>query len=375
MGTEKFGSFVLFMTIINMAIVVIPGSINLVILRVHSHYEDDRKYDLIKMGSILNLVISLVCAIIIYFGFPFIANSFKVDSIYRIFLLPLMIYMILYNLRETLLIIKRIKLEFKEIAINNIIFGFLFVLIIPLYPIFHESTISIGYFIAIIIAVIIIILKSKKIITSKLISFKSLNEYQQFAPSFAFVAVLELLVMASSRFIISYYKDPTQVAYFFAATSVVQVLVFPFAQIRTILLSFISQKKKIEEFSKKEIKFISFASFIVGLILFVFGLFFGKYMITYLYGIDYYTNSKLVLIIILFGYIFYVFKMYLKNFIILFFKRRILIINVIIMLLINILINIIFVPKYGINAAAIGMSLSIIVSAIMWSIVLYRKLL
>jgi len=328
---------------------------------------------LIKIGVLLNLFISLICGLIIYSGFPLIAHSFKIDPIYKIFLAPLMVYMIFYNLRETLLVLKRINLKFKEIAIHNTIFGILFILIIPAYQIFRENSISIGYLFAVMVAVIIIAFRVKKIIRAEINSIY-LRKFYKFAPSFAFVAILELLIITSSRYIISYYKDPTQVAYFFAATSVVQVLSFPFAQIRTILLPFISQKKTIDEFNKKEIKTILFVSLLIGILLFFFGLLFGKFIITFLYGSDYYIHSKIVLFIILFGYIFNVFKMYLKNFIILFFKRRVLVINVAIMLLLNMIINIIYVPKYGINAAAVGMSLSLIVSAMIWFAVFNRKL-
>ena len=181
-------------------------------------------------------------------------------------------------------------------------------------------------------------------------------------------------MIASSRYIISFYRDTTQVAYFFAATSLVQILIFPFAQIRTILLPFISQKKSLKEFSSGEIKSILFTSLGVGILMFIIGIILGKFIITLLYGADYYYHSKIVLFVILFGYIFHIFKIYLKNFIIVFFTRSVLIWNVVIMLSINVIINIIFVPKYGINASAAGLSISLIISAIMWYVVFLRKL-
>ncbi|NQV19052.1 MAG: hypothetical protein HQ534_10970 [Armatimonadetes bacterium] len=373
LGAEQFGSFVLFMTIINIIIVAIPGCINLVIIRVHSQYEKYQKFGLIKSGLLLNFILSIFTGILFFFIFPFFAKLFKIDPIYKIFLFPLAVYLVVYNIREGFLILKRIDLKFKEIAIYNIIFAILFILIIPLYSVFREKGISLGYVLIVTIATLIILPKTINILKGK-ISSNFLKQFYKFSPSFALASILELLLIASSRYIISYYKDPTQVAYFFAATSVVQVLAFPFAQIRTILLPFISQKKSLKEFKLKEIKAILFTSLGIGILMFVVGMIIGKFIITSLYGLDYYAHSRVVLFIILFGYIFNVFKIYLKNFIIVFFKRSVLIFNVTIMLLINIFINILFVPKYGINASAAGLSISLIISAIMWYVVFVRKL-
>ena len=373
LGAEQFGSFILFMTIINIIIVVIPGCFNLVIIRIHSQYETKQKINLIKSGLLLNFILSIFIGVLFFFIFPFFAKLFKIDPIYKIFLFPLAIYIVIYNIREAFLVLKRIDLKFKEIAIYNIIFALLFLLIIPFYYIFNVKGISLGYVLTATIATLILLPRTINILKGK-ISKKLLRQFYKFSPSFAFVAVLELLLIASSRYIISFYKDPTQVAYFFAATSIVQILIFPFAQIRTILLPFISQKKSLKEFKLKEIKAILFTSLGVGLLMFVIGMTFGKFIITSLYGADYYTHSKTVLFIILLGYIFNIFKIYLKNFIIVFFKRSVLIINVSIMLLINIIINILFVPEYGINASAAGLSISLIISAIMWYVVFVRKL-
>ena len=372
-GAEQFGSFVLFMTIINIIIVVIPGCINLVIIRVHSQYEKGQKFGLSKSGLLLNFILSISIGILFVIIFPLFAKLFKIDPIYKIFLFPLAIYIVIYNIREAFLVLKRIDLKFKEIAIYNIIFALLFLLIIPLYYIFREKGISLGYVLIVTIATLILLPKTINILKGE-ISSNFLKQFYKFSPSFAFVSILELLLIASSRYIISFYKDPTQVAYFFAATSIVQVLIFPFAQIRTILLPFISQKKSLKEFKLKEIKAILFTSLGVGFLMFIIGMIFGKFVITSLYGADYYTHSKTALFIILIGYIFNIFKIYLKNFIIVFFTRSVLIWNVVIMLSINVIINIIFVTKYGINASAVGLSISLIISAIMWYIVFVRKL-
>lgn len=373
LGAEQFGSFVLFMTVINIIIVAIPGCINLVIIRVHSQYDKYQKFGLIKSGLLLNFVLSVFIGVLFFFIFPFFAKLFKIDTVYKIFLFPLAIYLVIYNLREAFLIQKHVDLNFKEIAIHNIIFALLFILIIPLYYIFKIDGISFGYVLIVTIATLILVPKTIHILKGK-ISANLLKQFYEFSPSFAFVSILELLLLASSRYIIAFYEDPTQVAYFFAATSVVQILIFPFAQIRTILLPFISQKKNLKEFKLKEIKIILFASLGIGIIMFIVGIFFGKFMITFLYGATYYTHSKTALFIVLLGYIFNVFRIYLKNFIIVFFKRNVLIFNASIMLLINIVINIIFVPEYGINASAVGLSISLIVSTITWYGVFVRKL-
>ena len=246
LGTEKFGSFVLFMTIINIIIVVIPTCINLVIIRTHSQYNKKQKLNLIKSGLLLNFILSFCIGIILFFVFPFFASSFKIDPIYKIFLLPLAVYIIIYNIRESFLVLKRIQLKFKEIAIYNIIFAVLFIFIIPLYYFFREKGISLGYVLIATIATLVLLPKTKIILKGK-IDHSLLKQFYKFSPSFAIVSVLELLLIATSRYVIALYKDPTQVAYFFAATSVVQVLSFPFAQIRTILLPFISQKKSLKE--------------------------------------------------------------------------------------------------------------------------------
>jgi len=317
LGAEQFGSFVLFMTIINIVIVVIPTSINLVIIRVHSRLDDKQKLGLIKSGLLLNFLFSVIICILFIVIFPLVASLFKIDPIYKLFLIPLNIYVLIYNVREGLLILQRIDLKFKEIAMYNTIFALLFITIIPMYSLLHEKSIPIGYLIIATISILIVIPKTVKILKG-VIKKDILKEFYVYSPSFAFVSVMELLLIASSRYIISFYKDPTQVAYFFAATSLVQMLIFPFAQIRTILLPFISQKKDLREFSRKEIKSILLTSLVVGVLMFLVGVIFGRMIITFLYGSEYFMNSRIVLYIVLFGYIFHIFKIYLKNFIIIF---------------------------------------------------------
>ena len=373
LGAEQFGSFVLFMTIINIIIVVIPGCINLVIIRAHSQYDKYQKFSLIKSGLLLNFILSIFIGILFFFVFPLFANLFKINSIYKIFLLPLAIYIVIYNIRESFLVLKRIQLKFKEIAIYNIIFAILFLLIIPLYYVFREKGISLGYVLIATIATLVLLPKTINILKGK-ISSNFLKQFYKFSPSFAFISILELLLIASSRYIISFYKDPTQVAYFFAATSIVQILIFPFAQIRTILLTFISQKKNIEDFRVKDIKIIFCLSLIIGFLLLIIGFIFAKPVIGKLYGVVYYEHSRVALTILLIGQIFFILKMYLNNFIIIYFKRKTLNWNFTIMFLINIILNLIGVPKYGINASAFAFSFSLFVSAFWWYIILLSKL-
>jgi O-antigen/teichoic acid export membrane protein len=372
-GAENFGSFVLFMSIVNIAIVVIPGCINMVILRIHASFEESEKDNLFKVGILLILVISIITSLLIFFIFPEIAYFFKIGTIYKSFIIPLVIFIIFYGVREGLLIKKRVELKFGEISIYNIIFALLFFIMIPLYSFFEEKGIFWGYVIVSMIATIIIIPHTIEIFKGR-VEKKYLKDFYKFSPSFAFVSVMELSILASSRYVISYYKDPIYVAYFFAAVSIVQMLSFPFAQIRTVLLSFISQKGKIEDFSPKDVtKIVSF-SLIVGIILFIIGFIFSKLIIGGLYGVVYYENSKVALIILLVGQIFYIMKMYLNNFIILFFDRKILNWNSFIMFLINITINVIFVPRYGINASAAAFTFSFFVSALWWYLALMKKM-
>ena len=372
-GSENFGSFVLFMTIVNIAIVVIPGSVNMVILREHSSYKDSEKVSLIKSGLLVILCISLVVIVSIYFVFPKVANLFKISSTYKIFIIPLLIYIVLYGMREGLLILKRVELKFIEIALYNIIFAILFFALIPMYYFLKDMGIFWGYVLIAIIATAIVFPKSKEIFKGKF-EIKYLKEFYKYSPTFAFVSFLELSLLASSRYIISYYKNPTQVAYFFAAVSIIQMLSFPFAQVRTILLSFISQRKNIEDFRVKDIKIIFILSLIIGFVLLIIGLIFAKLIIGKLYGSIYYENSRLALVILLIGQIFFILKMYLNNFIIIYFKRKTLNWNFTIMFLINIILNIIGVPKYGINASAFAFSFSLFVSTFWWYILLLSKL-
>jgi len=372
LGPQRFGSFVLFMTIVNIVIVVIPGCINLVIIRIHSLYNSQQKIDLIKNGLLINFSLSFLIVCIIFFIFPLITNYFKIDQTYRIFLVPILLYIIFYNIREGFLILKRIYLKFSEIAIYNIIFAILFVLIIPAYWFFKEKGLAICYMVIGLIATLIVLPRTSIILRGK-IRLKYLRKFYMFSPSFAFVSIIELSLLPISRYIISYYENPTQVSYFFAATSIVQMLSFPFSQVRSVLLPFISQKKNLKEIRTKDINVILITSILVGILLFFLGLFLGKFMIIFLYGKDYYIYSKTALFILLIGQIFYILKMYLMNFIIIFFKRSLLTHNAVVMLLLNIIINFVGIPKYGIIASATGFSVSLIVSATWWYVALYRK--
>lgn len=371
-GSDDFGSFILFMTIVNIAIVVLPGCVNMVILRVHASFNNSEKLGLIKTGLLIIIILSLAVAVLIFAIFPRIAPLFNIKPVSHLCIFPLLIYIVFYSIRQGLLIEKQIDLKFKQIAVYNIVFGVLFLFIIPLYFAFSKMGIFWGYVFVSLIATIVILPKSKNIFRGK---FKKnyLSEFSRYSPSFALISVIELSLLAASRYIISFYKNPTQVAYFFAAVSIIQILSFPFAQARTILLSFISQKKKIDEFITKDIHIIFAASMLVGIILFILGSIFGKIIISKLYGQIYYENAKVTLIILLVGQIFYILKLYLNNFILVYYKRKILNLNYLVMLILNIVINILFVPKYGIKASAFAFSFSLFISSLWWYILLIQK--
>lgn len=373
LGADKFGSFVMFMTVINTVIVVIPGSINLTILRVHAQYDENGVHDLIKNGLFLNFITSSIFGLLLINLFPLITVYFKIGPIYKIFLIPLAIYVVIYNIRESLLVLERIHLKFKEIALYNILFALLFFIIIPSYYYLDEEGIAFSYIGIGIIAILFILIISGNKYHGNL-NKTYIKIFKKYSPSFALVSLLELALLLITQYILSFYKSSTEVAYFFATTSVVNILFFPFSQVRTILLPFISRKQNLKDFNKKEINTVFIISLSLGVLLFFIGIISGKYIITYLYGTDYYLNSRIMLIIILIGYIFNIFKMYIRNFIVVFFNRSVLLINTIIMLVISITINIVFIPLYGINAAAAGISISLIVSSMLWYFVFIKEL-
>ena len=114
----------------------------------------------------------------------------------------------------------------------------------------------------------------------------------KYGPYFMIGSFLSLLMRLIDRFFIAHYINTEQVTVYFTAASTVAILTFPFSQLGSILLPIISNKKKISEFKKSDIKKLIIFSFLSSFIILILGLLFGRLIITLLYGPQFYSLSR-----------------------------------------------------------------------------------
>jgi O-antigen/teichoic acid export membrane protein len=367
----EFGVFLIIMTICNVLITALSGGINAVIIREHAKVKN--KINLYNVGISLTLTLSSTIIVILLFLFPFVAKILNLEN-YNTFLYPLMIYTIFLSLRETYITFRRIDLQFKFVSIQNIILGFLYLMIIPLFYLLDRNGIGSGYLLASLISLIIV--SNKRTFPKFHLFIKEvqiLKIFLKYGPFFMMGSFFTLLMRLVDRFFIAYYINTEQVTVYFTAASTIAILTFPFSQIGSILLPIISNKKKISEFKKSDIKKLLILSFLTGFVILSSGLLFGELIITILYGAQFYNLSKYCFIILLISFSIQSLIQYSKHFIDVFLNPIINLYSVLFALVINITGNYFLIPKLGIVGAAISTGSSVIVYSFIWFFIFMKK--
>lgn len=360
LGTSEWGIFSYALALMSIFSVISDIGLNSVILRETAQKNNSEKR-YIATGFFLKLGLSFLSGILFLGTIIFFKDTNPIKP-----LIPLMaLFLFLDSLREFGFSLNRAyeKMEMEAIAkilatIFLVFFGFIFV---------HHQAKSISMVYAYLISGIIGILIMYETLRShfknlfsdfdKTIILKIFKE----AWPIGTVAMLSIILSNVDTVILGWFKGSSQIGLYSAAQKPIQIIYLIPSILSTAILPLFSRmaikdKEKMEE----QVKKITYFSFLVGLFITIACLTVGSYIFLFLFG-EQYTEAVSVFKILSIAIIIGTPGMILSNALFALGKQKKLLNFIILTMAINIILCLIFIPKFGINGAATAVTLSQII--------------
>lgn len=376
-GVDNYGYLSLGIAITIFAVILCSLGFEKGVLRYVSYFLEKKKKDKAKGVIISTISISLIFSLIITTILFIFANQIQqilfpnindqnFIIVMKIILLTIPLHVVLKILISVFKAFK--KAEYEVYAKNitesgvKIVFTLLFFILgFGIISIAFSYTLSI--FLSLILALYLFrknILQYFKKTRAKFIT----KELIKYSLPLMFMGVFLTVMMSFDTFMLGFFKDAHTVGIYNAVIPTAQLMfIFPFAILNLylpIITGLYAKNIKIGKIYKIVSKWILiFTAFV-----FMLFLVYPKELLILLFGKEFSTGA-LALIIIGLGYLFY-FALYASEHILLVYKKtNIISVNYFLIAIMNIILNYLLIPKFGLNGAAISTSLSYIVLACM----------
>lgn len=376
-GPEAYGLFSLAVMIIGWFITISSFGLINGLLRFIPQYRGKKEFEkiksIIRFSSIILFFSSIISTTLLFFSSNFIALT--------IFHNPnLIIFLKMFSFLIPLLIFSNLLLAvliaFEEISwqsfIVNVLQNVLKVIFIILFIIlgFKTNAIIFSYFLGItsmfIVAYLVCRYKFSKVFQrdnlEKKLKLETHKKFISYSWPIMFSGTIANMFSWIDSFSIGYFRTTFEVGYYNAAVPIVLLLGFAPELFMQLFFPLINK-----EFSRKNMKVIKELSqqvgkwiFLLNLPLFLIMVLFPGAIINFLFGESYLIAENALRILALGSFISNTFYLS-SNLMSMLGKSRIVLANVIVTMVINIFLNIILVPKYGIVGAAISTSISWII--------------
>lgn len=371
-GPEEYGSFSIALAIFGVITTISILGLNNGILRYIPHYRTISKNNLVR--KLISFSLGITFGVGIFFSSILFYFSEQI-SIYFFhnpdltILLKIVSLAIPFNILNNILffIFRSFKQIKYEVYIKNIIENSnKLILTFILVYLLGEGIfgVSVAYVIPIFVtSIICLYILNKKIIPHKVLSSDPfpLKEILFYSLPLLFSTFLIMLLSWTDSFMLGYFMSSREVGIYNSALPTVQMLYvipYAFSVLFLPLLSEIYVKSKKESFAgmyQISNKWI----LIINLLLFSFFILFPKEIIYYIFGKEYIEGGS-ALIILSIGFFINCTLNNTEDTLRLIKKTKLILLNSIIITVLNIFLNLLLIPRYGINGAAIATTTSFI---------------
>ena len=384
LGPETYGIFSLILAYYGFAFALSLSGLDKGVARYVSYYLGKNDEDRIH-GTLINtfkLSIPIVFSLLLislFFAKDIAIHLFHNESISPYIMLITLILPfdvarnILFGIMRSF---KKIKYEvYSKMLTENITKLFLTTVFVLLgYKILG---VIVAYMIAIVLSFTVsLYFVQKKVypyFTKKVLRVENRREILFFSVPVLFGGILTIIITWMDTVMIGFFSTADQVGIYNVAVPLAQLMpVFPVTLLTLfmpVLTEIYSKGNKLE--IKDTTKIINKWVFSINaFVLITFGLF-GKYIIENLFGVEYISASTSLLILVVANFLF--FQTYASQMLLLVYgKSKLVMINSGIVALVNIILNSIFIPKYGIVGAATATGISFIIMAILQGCEIYK---
>jgi len=377
LGPADYGLIALGQMILNIGLIFAMFGLEEGIIRYVAYYKGQKKLAEVKGILYSALKISLPIAIIICVSLIFFSNIIS-NRLFNNpkFQLVLIVFSVILPLNVSLRLICSFFLALKKVEYSELILDifrnisnliFVFIVVILGGTIFH---ISISYLLATLFSFLIalFLLKYKifpKIFVKKFKPFYDYKNLLSFSIPLLFTGIFLRVMGWADTFFLGIFKTASDVGIYnvaFPLAAAMGIFLISFGQIFYPLCSELLAKKKYFEIGKSFEVIIRWI-FMITFPIFLLILFFPKDILNFLFGKEY-IGGYIALVILISAYFINVITgpgiHTLKSF-----KKLKFVLNLnIIVVVLNVILNIILIPKYAINGAAIATAISIVLREI-----------
>ncbi len=376
-GAEVYGLFALSIMILGWFRIFSGVGLKQGLLRYISLFRGENKEQnippLIRISFIILIITSIIAGVLLFFYSEFIALRIFKDSNLTRFLKIFSMVIPLAVLGEALLSVLRAHEKIKSFSFISNIFGNalkLAALGILIFLGVNSSSVPISYLIGAFSIFIAAYLASKFSILNIFTQKEKTNKKQiqetfkkmfSYSWPFVFYGVVTFIFHSTDSFMIGIFETANEVGFYNAAIPIAEMLLFPFTLFIQLFFPFVTRefskgnKELVNQLSKQVGKWI-FMITIPFLILF---LVFPGAFINLLFGSEYIV-SKTALQFLSIGIMFSVIFGISRELLSIKGKSKLILLDMIVSGIINIILNLIFVPLYGISGAGFATMLSMI---------------
>lgn len=377
LGTEQYGLLILGFSIVSLLSIVAVLGLDLGISRYIPFYSARKDRGRIKGTLFSALFVALPISVLFTIIVFFFSNQIATIFFHNILLAPLLrVFSLMIPLAAlgsiflaSFRAFKRVEFEvgFKEIGEKAIRLVLVFIFILVGLSL---SWIAFSYVAsALVILIFSILILNKKVFnfldkTKPIFYTKELLNYSL---PLLFSGILVFVITWTDTFMLGYFKTVSDVGIYNAAhPTALLMFILPTAFISLflpVITELYSQNKmnEVKYLFKRVSKWIFFVNFPIFLII----AFFSKQIIGTIFGQDY-VSGAIALSVLAFGYLIFSFSYTCQNILSMAKKTRIILFITILFASLNIMLNYILIPIYGINGAAIATSVSFILAATLY---------
>lgn len=382
-GAEDYGVFSLALAITGVFYIIPILGIPPMLTNIISENLERKNYRKIKNYSafsvFISLILSMIISILVFLSSEHISAYLKNKSLITIlYILSISIpfYSVCYIIYSIFIGFK--KIEYKIIS-ENIVLNFLKVVLTIAFGIagFGLIGISAAYTIAwILVFIFSVILLFRKIVPLELGDFLFTDfKFIRLSLPILLTNFLGAIISYTDRIMIGYFKIVADVGIYNAALTLAQILLMPASFLSALFLPIISETyikegiKSVRSLYKTVVRwafYLTFPAYVVFLI-------FSKQVLYIIFGEEY-VSAYIALIVLSSGYLLSFLSVPAYNVILMFKKTKSIFYIGLSSTFINILMNFVLIPKFGINGAAFASFLSYFIIFAAYSYATEKKL-
>lgn len=354
---SKFGEFMIVLSMIHFVNVVLGSSISMAIYRRHQDISLENKPSFFGSVIKLSLLVSAVIAIMLVLLKGYLFKRWEIDFSSQ-WLLPLLAYTILMVVDAVLSAIISINLKFSFLTVCGCIYLIFLPVVVLCYLVIPNGLWTIGFLFAPAIAVALMfnrLLKWEKIDFHSKLNWNFIGRFVSISSMFLITSMVANLLVYGDRWLLAEYGIPkSSIAIYSVSVQACLLITVIFQEMANVIMPVISNIKRYQDITVSQARKILAATFLSVFFVAVLGSIGGFLYIRIFFGRVYWSQCRILFMIIFAGMLLYPLQIFSRALIIRFHSLWSNLLIYIIACVIFLFSVRLLVGAHGINAFAFG---------------------